>query len=239
MLIKALYDYYDILEKNGETVPDGYSKVDIDYKIILTPNGKIEDIISVKNEVEYHDKKGKVKTKYISKQFIMPKRIETSTIKSNFIEHRALYIFGLNYNKNEKTFTVSGNKDKAIKSHSDFVKSNLEFIDGIDSPIVNAYRNFIINWKPEDETKNKFLMNLGNEYENAKFIFSLSGFPQVLLHEDEKIKEKNEKLLKVENKSEVKTQCAITGEKRTISRLHGKIKGIVGANSTWDIISVL
>lgn len=239
MLIKALYDYYDILEKNGKTVPNGYSKVDIDYKIILTADGKIEDIISVKNEIVYKDKKGKTKIKYAPTQFIMPKRFETSTIKSNFIEHRALYIFGLNYDKSKKIFTFSGNKDKAVKSHSDFVKSNLEFIDGIDSPIVNAYRNFIINWKPENETENKFLLNLGNEYENAKFIFSLSGFPQILLHEDEKIKKKNEEILNTETKNEVKTQCAITGEVKTISRLHGKIKGIIGANSTRDAISLL
>lgn len=239
MLIKALCDYYDILEKNGETVPEGYSKVEIDYKIMLTPDGKIEDIISIKDEVEYHDKKGKIKTKYVSKQIIMPKRIETSTIKANFIEHRALYIFGLNYNKNEKRLTVSGNKDKAIKSHSDFVRSNLEFIDGIDSPIVDAYRNFIINWKPEEEINNQFLLNLGNEYENAKFIFSLSGCPQVLLHEDKKIKEKNEELLHVEIDDVVETQCAITGEKKAISRLHGKIKGIAGGNSTRNIIGLL
>lgn len=239
MLIKALYDYYDILEKSGKTVPEGCSKVDIDYKIILNSEGKIEDIISVKNEIEYHDKKGKIKTKYVSEQFIMPKRIETSTIKSNFIEHRALYIFGLNYDKNKKIFTVFDNKNKAIKSHSDFVKSNLKFIEGIDSPIVNAYRNFIINWKPEDETENGFLLNLGNEYESAKFIFSLSGFPNILLHEDEKIKEKNKELLDVETKGEIKTQCAITGEERTISRLHGKVKGIVGANSTRNTIGLL
>ena len=37
MLIKALCEYYDILEEKGQVTPEGYSKVKIDYMICLTP----------------------------------------------------------------------------------------------------------------------------------------------------------------------------------------------------------
>ena len=46
MLIKALCDYYDVLAKKGLVLPDGYSKIPIKYKIVLTPEGKLAGIIS-------------------------------------------------------------------------------------------------------------------------------------------------------------------------------------------------
>ena len=239
MLIKALCDYYDILEKDGKTVQEGYSKVDVDYKIMLNLKGEIEDIICIRREEEQQDKNVKIKLKSFPETVIMNKRVDFPGIKANLIEHRALYIFGLNYNKKEKNFYVGNENDKAYKAHIEFARSNLEFIEGIDSDIVNAYRNFIKNWKPEAEINNKFLMNIGGQYDSAKFIFALAGNPGILLHEDKKIKEKNESLLCKKKENEDMKQCSITGEKAEISRLHGVIKGIIGGQASRHKISVL
>ena len=45
MLIKALCDYYDILAVKGSVLPAGYSKVNVHYKISLTEEGQIDEII--------------------------------------------------------------------------------------------------------------------------------------------------------------------------------------------------
>ena len=45
MLIKALCDYYDILAVKGNVLPAGYSKVNIHYKISLTEDGRIDELI--------------------------------------------------------------------------------------------------------------------------------------------------------------------------------------------------
>ena len=50
MLIKALYDYYDILEKEGKVLPRGYSRVKIHYLISLTLDGRMDDIIDCQEE---------------------------------------------------------------------------------------------------------------------------------------------------------------------------------------------
>ena len=52
MLIHALCDYYDILAKTGQVLPDGYSLVKIHYLISLTEDGEIDDIISQKENEE-------------------------------------------------------------------------------------------------------------------------------------------------------------------------------------------
>ena len=45
MLIKALCDYYDILEKEGNVLAEGYSYVKIHYLVCLTKKGEIDEIL--------------------------------------------------------------------------------------------------------------------------------------------------------------------------------------------------
>lgn len=233
MLIKGLCDYYDILREKGEVLPDGYSTVQVKYKVSLTEDGKIGDIVSCQEEVPGPGKKPKL----VPKDMVMPKRTEKPGIDANIIEHRPLYIFGLNLNN--EGFTTEDNTNKAKKSHQDFVTKNLEFIEGIDSPVVNAYRKFIENWKPEAETENQYLLDLGKNYSNSGFAFFLSGEPDKLLHEDLKIKEKWEKYHGAKGSGDEKqymAQCAITGEEAPIARIHGKIKGVSGGLATGNVL---
>ena len=83
---------------------------------------------------------------------ILPQRTQKPGICSNYIEHRPLYIFGLNYE--EGKFTPDDKTNKARKSHEAFVKHELEFLNGLDSDICIAYRKFIEKWMPENETEN-------------------------------------------------------------------------------------
>lgn len=229
MLIKALCDYYDVLADEGKVLPDGYSLVKVHYKICLTPDGKIDEIISCQNVEQITAKNGKTKEKFVPKEVWMPSRTEKPGIDANIIEHRPLYIFGLNFDNNR--FTPYDKTKKAEKSHTVFVEENLKFIEGIDSPLVNAYRAFIKNWIPENETENPYLLSLEKAYKNSSFIFSLSGRPDLLLHEDLIIKQKWESVFAERNAktdNQVIAQCAITGNREPIARIHNKIKGVYG-----------
>lgn len=237
MLIKALCDYYDDLAADGKIVPNGYSNVKVHYILCLTPDGKIDEIINCQNVERTTSAKGKVKEKYVPKEIVMPLRTEKSGIDSNVIEHRPTYIFGLNYD-NDK-FTTTDKTKKAEKSHSVFVEKNLNFIEGLDSPVINAYRAFIENWIPENETENPYLVKLGKAYKTCSFVFCLSGRPDLLLHDDPIIKEKWEREFSSKNvvaDDAVIAQCAITGEKEPISRIHNKIKGIYGGLATGSVL---
>ena len=115
MLIKGLCDYYDILREKGEVLPDGYSIVPVKYKVSLTEQGEIDEIVSCQEEAQVPGKKPKL----VPKDMVMPKRTEKPGIDANIIEHRPLYIFGLNFSNDG--FTTEDNTKKAIKSHQDFV----------------------------------------------------------------------------------------------------------------------
>ena len=225
MLIKALCDYYDILSSQNKVLPAGFSKVGVDYIIALTPEGKIEAIIDCQNKTTIIDKKGKEKIISNSKEMLFPKRSEKTAIAANIIEHRSAYIFGL-MNEGEK-LVADDVKKKAVKSHEAFVKTNLEFIEGLDSPVVNAYRNFLTGWEPAKETENAALLEIGKKFSLSSYCFCLSGHPELCLQDDPAVREKwLQAYSSAENDDEFITQCAVTGQNAPIARIHGKIKNV-------------
>lgn len=233
MLIHALCEYYDILAKVGKVLPDGYSNVKIHYLISLTEDGKIDEIIKYQKEVSIN----KGKTKWEPRDVIMPQRTEKPGIDANIVEHRPLYLFGLNLVGDDLTSEDKTNKAK--KSHEAFVKKNLEFLDGLDSPIINAYRNFLQNWNAEEEIRNESLLGLGKDYGKSGFVFCVSGYPECLLHEDEQVKQRWENYYRYTQKASNEdyiSQCAVLGDKAPIARIHNKIKGIPGGLATGSVL---
>ena len=231
MLIKALCDYYDILSKAGKVLPEGYSNVGIHYLVSLTPEGKVDVITDYQDRIPEILKNGKTKIQTNPKTVRMPKRTEKSAIDSNIIEHRPLYLFGLSYAED----SMDADDKKVQKSHEACVKTNLEFLEGLDSPIVNAYRSFLQNWEPENEIHNGKLMELGKKYNTFRFAFCLSGNPDILLHEDPAVKKKWEQRIQEAKDSkdeDSNVQCAITGEYAPIARIHNKIKGVYGGQAS-------
>ena len=235
MLIQALCDYYDELADEGKVVSEGFSEQAIHYLIKLTPEGEFDGFSDYRRKSLYKAKGNKEKERYDPRISILPKRTEKPGIDSNLIEHRPLYIFGLNFDKN--TFSPNDKTDKAKKSHEAFVTKNLEFIEGLDSPIINAYRNFIKSWIPENEAENPYLLNLGKEYSSSSFAFCLAEDPTVVLHEDNLIKERAKRLAEsVVTEINYSSQCAVTGENLPIARIHNKIKGVPGGLATGTVL---
>ncbi|MGL4791096.1 MAG: type I-C CRISPR-associated protein Cas8c/Csd1, partial [Anaerotignaceae bacterium] len=224
MLISALNEYYDILAEENKVLPEGYSSVKIHYLVVLSPAGEVKGILNYqRKETRALGKKEKIVE--VPKEENLPKRTEKSGIDGNYIEHRPVYIFGLNFEDNR--FTAEDKTNKAKKSHAIFCKKNLDFIKGIDSPIVNAYRNFIMGFKPEEEVKNEYLLSIGKMYKTAGFAFCLEGHTDVLLHKDLQIMDKwKDKYFQMEcQDDDILTQCPISGKIAPVARLHNKIKG--------------
>lgn len=236
MLIKALCDYSALQENK---TPAGYCKQAIHFEILLTPEGKIAAINDVKEPKIINLKNGKTKTNYVPIMEQLPERTQKPGIDKNTIEHRPLYIFGLNYDKG--TLTPTDATNKAVKSHKCFCEWNEKFFENIDSPICKAYLNFIRTWKPEQETQNPHLLALGKEYSSSYYEFGLDGSPEIKLHNDSKFKAAYEDYLAQLNAdsdsddTELST-CSILGEKLPQARIHDKIKGIKGGMSSGCVL---
>jgi CRISPR-associated protein Csd1 len=240
MLIRSLCDYYDIQSARGEAASDIMSEQPVHWMVMLTPDGRVADIIDKRIEESVPQKNGKVKI--VKKPIVvsLPKRTQKTGIDANIIEHRPLYIFGLNYDA-KIGLTPDDKTGKARKSHEAFVKKNLEFFDGIDSEIARAYVNFIKNWVPENETENEQLKKLGKEYQGSYYIFALDGRPECKLHKDKAVLAKYEKLMakaaaETAESDDGIMMCPIEGERLRAARIHDKIKGIKGGNSVGAVL---
>lgn len=240
MLIRSLCDYYDIQSARGEAASDIMSEQPVHWMVMLTPDGRVADIIDKRIEESVPQKNGKVKI--VKKPVVvpLPKRTQKTGIDANIIEHRPLYIFGLNYDA-KIGLTPDDKTGKARKSHEAFVKKNLEFFDGIDSEIARAYVNFIKNWVPENETENEQLKKLGKEYQGSYYIFALDGRPECKLHKDKAVLAKYEELMakaaaETAESDDGIMMCPIEGERLRAARIHDKIKGIKGGNSVGAVL---
>lgn len=226
MLIKALCDYSALQENK---TPAGYCEQAIHFEILLTPEGKIAAINDMRVPRIIPLKNKKTKTVYDPVMEQLPVRTQKPGIDKNTIEHRPLYIFGLNYDKG--TLTPTDATNKAAKSHKCFCEWNEKFFENIDSPICKAYLNFIRTWEPEQETQNPHLLALGKEYSSSYYEFGLDGSPEIKLHNDSKFKAAYEDYLAQlsadsdSDDTELST-CSILGEKLPQARIHDKIKGI-------------
>ena len=235
MLINALCEYYDILAKAGKVLPDGYSSVKIHFLVSLTDDGRIDSIIDYRMVEELPMGNGKVKTRQIPRDIVMPQRTEKPGIDANIAEHRPLYLFGLNLEKDK--LTAEDNTGKAQKSHEALKSKNLEFLEGLDSPLINAYRKFLQNWCPADETGNEHLLRLGKDYGKSGFAFCLSGYPEKMLQDDSQIREKWEQQYQgCEQQNDKSAQSAVSGEHAVIARIHNKIKGVYGGLATGTVL---
>ena len=240
MLIRSLCDYYDIQSARDEAASDIMSEQPVHWMVMLTPDGRVADIIDKRIEESVPQKNGKVKI--VKKPIVvsLPKRTQKTGIDANIIEHRPLYIFGLNYDA-KIGLTPDDKTGKARKSHEAFVKKNLEFFDGIDSEIARAYVNFIKNWVPENETENEQLKKLGKEYQGSYYIFALDGSPECKLHKDKAVLAKYEEIMakaaaEAAESDDGIMMCPIEGERLRAARIHDKIKGIKGGNSVGAVL---
>ena len=223
MLIKALNEYYDILARNDKVCKEGFSRQEITHMIMLRKDGTISDIINVEQESE-PDRKGKTKLQPIS--VVLPRRIDARGIASNIIEHRGRYIFGLIYDKDNDVYTTNNDTDNVNQSHEVFVEKNLEFTESMQSDIVIAYRNFMLNWNPSEEVNNEYLLNIKKYFDKSRFIFALEGHPEIELHDmDGEISNKIAELQKESCTLQGNDICSITGEKGKFSDIHNVVNG--------------
>lgn len=215
MILSSLCDYYKIMLRRGDVLPQGYSSLPMNYLISLTPEGEIDGILYQGTEEN---------KKKVFPQMLLPLRSQKPGIEANIVEHRPLYLFGLVCERG----VYRADDAKAQKSHAAFRESNLAFTEGLSSPVAQAYRNFILRWEPSAQCENPYLMAIAKDYGTARFAFCLSGRPDRPLHEEEEVKAKWGKLFasRKEEGEEHLAQCPVLGEMLPVARLHNKIKGI-------------
>lgn len=225
MLISALCSYYDTLAKSGRLEEKGFTNQEVSYMIFLDPDGSVADIVDYVDEVPVQTKKGTT-TKKVKKKIRVPSPPDSSSVVAYLLDYRCKYIFGIE--KKGKSIVFKEDMHRA------FVEKNLDFISGIDTPIVNAYRSFLINWTPSENVQDSIYKRaIGNNC-----CFALNGHPEIQLQNDIKVIEKyREYYANLTPEDTVIGTCAITGAfNQLIKRKHGVIKGIPNSGMNTKLV---
>lgn len=233
-MLRALNDYYECLceQENSPLVKKGYSKVAVNLNMVLTKEGELKAILPYTKKVIV-----KKKEKDVPREEIFPFRNSIGGIFPETIDHREKYLFGVEWDKEEKQFILG--KSSVVAFHKNKEKI-LEFLEDIHSPIVDSYKKFLEYWVPEEQLEHEVLKSIGAGFHSGKFVISLENDYNHFLHHDKKVLEKWDKVY--QNKSSedvVRGQCCISGKKDVgIVRLHTKLKGIKdGQTSGCGLVS--
>ena len=212
MILHSLNDYYNRLEKytNVDIPLLGFNTKGISFALLLNHKGKLLQVLDLRETA------GK---RLVPKQMIVPEAvIRAVNIAANFMWDNAGYVLGAD-NK--------GKPDRSMKTFKAFKKLHHDIGEGLDDDGMAAVLRFLDSWNPADTPELEYWDDM---VAGANLIFQLDG-ELCYVHDRPKIKDAWLKHYS-ENSSGVVATCLVCGEKKPIARLHPKIKGVRGAQTS-------
>lgn len=216
MILQALAQYYETLEKKGEITRPGWSNAKVSYALELTEAGELHRVIPLKIEKQ----KGK-KTVLEPQILKVPQMVTRSSgVAANFLCDNSGYLLGID------------NKGKPERTKECFQcakEKHLDILDGAESIEGQAVRRFFETWNPDAAEENPALSEVMEEVmDGANLVFWVNGH---YVQETDDLIQAWEKYR--ERVSDGPTGvCLVTGQRTEIARIHGTIKGVPGAQSS-------
>lgn len=216
MIIQALNDYYNRLKEDEDIdIPKiGFSRQKIHFELLIDRDGKLLQVLDLR------ETQGK---KVLPKQLIVPEAvIRTSGRASNFLWDNTGYVLGADDKENSK---------QALEKFKEFKELHRHIGDNFDDEGMKAVVSFLNSWEPK-RTKEVISTMIKNwdEFAGKNLVFRLDGYRQYI-HERPKIKEAWLKYYQAEG-SKVTATCLVSGKQAPIARVHQKIKGVWGAQTS-------
>lgn len=216
MILQSLVTYYEALAKKDDTISlPGYSVAPVTFGLILREDGTVKNIRSLK--YENPDKKDKFLVPRIK---VPQQEIRASGIKANFLCDNSAYILGIDSKENPVRSLQCFNASKAL---------HLDILGGADETAAQAVCSFYETWQPEKAVENEIIAPYLTEI--------LAGVNIAFMDEDFRFIHENLFIRNVweeyRNKGDTRKnrRCLVTGKIAPVAILHGKIKGVRGAQS--------
>jgi len=212
VILHALNNYYDRLKDNADVgIPFlGFSSQKIHFALMLNREGNLLQVLDLR------ETQGK---KLLPKQMTVPEAvIKSVNIAANFMWDNTGYVLGAD-NK--------GKPKRSLVTFEAFKKLHHDIGDEVDDEGMVAVLRFLDSWNPANSQELEYWDDMAA---GANLVFQLDGeFGYV--HDRPKVRDAWLKHY-TENSSGVVATCLVCGEKKPIARLHPKIKGVRGSQST-------
>ena len=228
MILQALYDYYQRKQADPEDAlpPFGFEEKEIPFIIEIDTSGHLIQIEDTRS--------GEGRQKQ-ARAFLVPQGVKkTSGIASNLLWDNAEYVLAIP--RKVKNGRKRSNPARVLQQHEAFIE-RIRSLPGpaASDPGIVAVLTFLESFSCRD------LMRLPVWKElraNPNLSFRLAGESELICQRPN-VKDTIERLAEETADSKDKGTCLITGEERSISRLHPAIKGVWGAQTSGaNIVSV-
>ncbi len=215
MILQALVEYYEDLERAGKISAPGWGPAKISYVLYLSADGQLEQVAGIKVPSE----NGK---KLVPNIINMPMAVQRSSSKiaPNFLWDNSEYILGITA-ENDKA-------ERALQRWEACAKLHLQLLEKVDSPAAQALKAFFTTWNPGEAMAHPLLQDcLEDILAEANMTFRFQG---QYVSEDPEIRAAWQNYYDgAEDGAEM--TCLVTGKKGMVVRLHPFIKGVQGAHS--------
>ncbi len=214
MILQAMNQYYNRLVNSGADIPLlGFSTGKIHHALILDEKGHLLQVQDLRDP----DKKMAPKTMTVPEG-----ENRSANIAANFLWDNTSYVLG----KDNK-----GNEERALKMFEAFKERHRLVGGGIDDEGMAAVLAFLDSWSPDYiYGKYKDLFEKWDDVAGSNLVFRLEKELK-FVHERDAVKEAWIGHVGKRG-SEVISICSVTGKEAPIARLHPKIKGVPGAQSS-------
>lgn len=218
-ILASLARLYDRMAEKGEAPRPGFSTENISFAVVLDADGTPRTLA---------DKRSHAGKKPAPVPMAVPAGNRTSGIKPNLFWDKTAYVFGVIAVESEtgdgRKTLIPGQGRRTGDEHAAFVQTHLDLLADSTDPGLIALRRFLERWQPEDFTTLGFQTDALDQ--NIVFEFD-DGTGPGFVH----ARPAAAKLFSAPSDGG-QGLCLVSGETGPIERLHPKIKGVMGAQSS-------
>jgi len=214
-ILQALASHYDRLVSKGDAPDYGYSQERISFALVLSPKGDVVDV------VDWRDSSARTPRPRL---FEVPSPVpRTSAVASNYLWDKSAYVLGMKLDRDTGDPIPADREHEAFKSFHDHLLT-----DATDDGL-KALRTFLAGWCASSHAT---LPHAGDLLD-ANIVFRLDGERRLIHQRPAARRIWRDHLASLDSRSEV---CLVSGESAPIERLHPKVKGVAGAQSSGAAI---
>lgn len=215
MILQALVKYYENMAKEEKLPKQGYGTGKVSYALDLSKEGDLLSIISLKLPVQRGNKKVDV-----PQSLEVPEQESRSVnIFPFFLCDNAIYLLGLD---------TKGKPQRTLQCFEASKKLHREILSGVDHPAARAILAFFDHWDPAQAADHPYVReNLAGLIAGGNLIFMVNA---EYAQDIPALRAAWEAHYGAQEQG-VELPCLVTGTRQPIAILHGKIRGVQGAQS--------
>ena len=216
MILQSLTRYYELLAAEGKLPKSGYCTAKVSYALNLAEDGAVLGVVNLKQTA----RRGKKEVEVASEREVPEQVTRSVNIAANFLCDNSTYLLGID---------KKGKPERSLECFEASRKLHETVLKDANTPAAEAVLGFFQSWEPEKAAEHPALKEKLEEIlTGGNLIFMINGgdFAQ----DDPEIRRAWENYRDSQDPGE-RMVCLVTGKNEPVAVLHGKIKGVAGAQT--------